>query len=713
MFSKNNRISKRQIFRLLTYDLLGIGTLLLPTELAKNAGKNSLLGIGLGILLGLIFVAFLGWTIDSMEPKESYFSYLKRSFGKLVGSFLAAAYGIYYLGVGGYCVFTFGKLMQTQLLKEQSFYWITAGTLLIAIYGIFRGIEGRARVYEILFWFLMAPLFIMLFFSGEGVDIPRLFPIYNVYDGKGFLEIIESAYRIFGIFSLTGFALFLVPFATDKKSIKRAARSAVVFSGVVFLVLYAILQGMFGVKAMAKMEYPAVVLMSMIQIPGGFLQRQDAIMVAIWFFTIFALLSSSMFYGAETVKQLIFKKRKGFAVFLTAALVYGIGIGCYRSEMFSAKVMEWFFWVATPLIIGIPILAKCSLKIKGKSVKAGTLLLAVSCVVLFSGCSTMELENRSFPLAMGIDSVENNCRISYKFENLASVSSQNASGGSKTDFYIEDKDFFTGISKYANETNKILDYNHMKVLILGKDFLEDEKSMNLFLEICQAKDLIARNTLVFLAEDAAKMLALDKNLDQSIGSYLQELIESREDYKLKDTVTLGDIYNDWENKEQLLLIPVLNDKGGLPVIDKYYAVSGGIPSGEISMNDAILSYLTQGKLKKLSFSMDDGTPVSIERISVNNSFSRGEGIAYHTEITLEVSIETMEQERIHGLAKKIEAQLYEANERLHGEQRIDITNSFYRLGMSKRDKYEKYLDKLEEYNTDVECSFDVKCIFVQ
>ena len=46
----------------------------------------------------------------------------------------------------------------------------------------------------------------------------------------------------------------------------------------------------------------------------------------------------------------------------------------------------------------------------------------------------------------------------------------------------------------------------------------------------------------------------------------EEMIDTREDYKLKDAVTLGDLYNDISNKEQLLLVPVLSDAGGMPVI---------------------------------------------------------------------------------------------------------------------------------------------------
>lgn len=42
MFSENNQISGRQVFRLLTYDFLGMGTLLLPTMLADTAGRDGI-----------------------------------------------------------------------------------------------------------------------------------------------------------------------------------------------------------------------------------------------------------------------------------------------------------------------------------------------------------------------------------------------------------------------------------------------------------------------------------------------------------------------------------------------------------------------------------------------------------------------------------------------------------------------------------------------
>lgn len=715
MFSKNNKISKRQMFRLLTYDLMGIGTLLLPAALAKESGKNGILSIIIGIGAGILFCFVMGWVVNSMHGEESYPVFLKRCFGKVGGTILLLYYIVYYLCLGGYSTYVFGHLIVVDLLKEQSFYWIIAGILLLAVYGILQGIEGRARVYEILFWFLMIPLFLMLFFAAGDVEIPRMFPLYMA-DRQG---LFTGSYLTFTVFSLGGFSMFLVPFAKEKEQIRGACIRAVLFCGLVMLCIFGVLQGIFGIRSMAELEYPAVTLMSMIQIPGGFLERQDAIMVGIWFFTVFALISSSMFYGSEAMKQLGSGKKGRLWIVIDALLMFGIGIGCYRSMEFSEILCHVFLVYATPIVVLIPLAAKIFLAMKGKGRRGAHLMLFLCSLMLLSGCSTKELENRDFPLAMGVDEDEEQCRISYKFQNLSAIADEKANSVSSTDFYIRDKDFFTGISKYANDTNKVLDYNHMKVLVLSEDFVEDSEALERFLQVCEKENLIARNTLLFLAEDAGEILALDENLDTAIGSYLEELVESREDYKLKDSVTLGDLYNDMANQEQLLLIPVLTKEGGLPVIRNYYAFSGGEAKGEISINEAILSYLCQGKLKKLAFTLEDGTAITIERITVRGGFSRGDEMHYSTEIRLETVVEKDLEEGSREyrqlkqkITKLLEEQLSQTSRNLLDAPGIDMTNSFYKLGMCSRDKYETYQGKPEKYIQDAVYEFEVETILV-
>ena len=42
MFSNNNRISTRQVFRLFVFDFVGESTLILPSQLAAFAGNDGL-----------------------------------------------------------------------------------------------------------------------------------------------------------------------------------------------------------------------------------------------------------------------------------------------------------------------------------------------------------------------------------------------------------------------------------------------------------------------------------------------------------------------------------------------------------------------------------------------------------------------------------------------------------------------------------------------
>ena len=162
-------------------------------------------------------------------------------------------------------------------------------------------------------------------------------------------------------------------------------------------------------------------------------------------------------------------KKEKLWIFISALSFFGIAVISYRSAEFTKLLNTIFLKAATPLVVLIPLLAGLYLKVSGKGKRVISTAMLLGIVCLLSGCSTMELENRKFPLAMGIDKKENSCQISYKFQDLSKVADENAVSSSGTDFYIEDKDFFTGISKYANNTNKMMDYNHMKALVLSKE----------------------------------------------------------------------------------------------------------------------------------------------------------------------------------------------------------------------------------------------------
>ena len=95
MFSENNQISGRQVFRLLTYDFLGMGTLLLPTMLADTAGRDGIFCILAGILSTFLYLKLLRYLLKGM--KTSYPDFLKQKCGKVCGYVLWGGYFLYFI----------------------------------------------------------------------------------------------------------------------------------------------------------------------------------------------------------------------------------------------------------------------------------------------------------------------------------------------------------------------------------------------------------------------------------------------------------------------------------------------------------------------------------------------------------------------------------------------------------------------------------------
>ena len=353
MFSDNNRISGRQAFRILTYDLLGAGSLLVPGILANRAGCDGIFSIGLAVVFALFYVKVLSGVLAD-KKQDTFGTYLERRLGKVAGKTVSILYVVYFILLAGYVAYHFTNIISKYLLREESFLLILFILVLLAAYGLSGGLEGRARAYEILFWFVMAPLFLMLLSALDEISVDYWTPVVTAAP----LSVLGGAWEVFCWLSLVFLLLFLGGSVKKQQILVRAGRWAVLFAGILYAVLYLILLGIFGKNTLSVMEYPAVTMMSTIKITGGFLKRTDAFMLAIWFFTLFALLGGTAFYGGNLLSDLFGKKsawegKYGFFILVAA---FALAEVFYHSKTFCTYFEICFQTVMTPFIILVPVL---------------------------------------------------------------------------------------------------------------------------------------------------------------------------------------------------------------------------------------------------------------------------------------------------------------------------------------------------------------------
>ena len=684
------------MFRLLTYDFLGMGTLLLPTMLADTAGRDGIFCILAGILSTFLYLKLLRYLLKGM--KTSYPDFLKQKCGKICGYVLWGGYFLYFILMASYTAYLFSTLMLSGLVENISFYLVLLLILLLAFYGMAGGIEGRARVYEMLFWFLMIPLFLMLFAACREVKPAYWSPVF-VADGK---EMLNGSYYVFFCYSMVSIVLFLKEYVSDDKKHISAAEKAVGFSGGVFAVLYLILLGLFGVDALAQMKFPAVTMMSRVQVTGGFLKRTDAFMFSIWFFTLYAMLNSMVFYSGNLAEKVIRDcggylegKKRMLPYLILLLLVYGVTVLFYRNQQFLDCVTFLLWKIGTPFVVGVPVLLCLTGERKKHNKKVRVLVLVCflfGCLFL-QGCNVAELEDKAFPVLLN----------------------------------IRDQDDFQNVwlnHEYAG--NKEVDYNHLKVVLIERSFLEKEAEVEDMLSMLEQEKEVPWNAYVMTTESCDRLAQTEGKLDTLLGNYLEELLENTSGIDQKAYPTLGMLYEERANHLETLYIPFVDIEGEQsgaveddtekPQITAYEVWKRGRAAGLVDTDTARAAFFTQNFADDYTLQLAPELYVKVDAANCRLKIAEKIGVGGLTEQIVAVTV-TGEGEILSGTVSASEKEQL-LNTRMEDylnatashalEKEIDITNSYRNLGADNRTWYFKYQNTPVAYEKDIKIQYLVK-----
>lgn len=339
--------------RLYVFDLMGIATLLLPPYLAKLCGASGIYAIALGTGCGLIYLFYLGWIMKRMDTDMA--SYLRDEVNPWIGKIVFLLVMLHSVVTAGFCAYVFANLMQYSLVQETSYALILFLIVVVAAYAVCGGIESRARVYEVLFWFVLIPYIAMMLASVREVELAYVEPMLQFNSanlGKG-------TYLVFLLLTPLFFSLFLIGEKEKNygRNIVKTIAVSILFSGFLLLASYVLLVGNFGAKSLANLRFPVVTLMSTIQFEGNFLKRMDALMLAVWFFTLYALLNLHLHYGVRMFQQLSGKKEgklKWWQVMVPAIAVFFIAYGIHLEPSWLPVFLGYYSYGAVPFMIAAP-----------------------------------------------------------------------------------------------------------------------------------------------------------------------------------------------------------------------------------------------------------------------------------------------------------------------------------------------------------------------
>lgn len=532
MFSNNGKISNHQATRLLILDVFTGACLFLPMALPRLAGEGGFLALLLGLLLTLADGALLSWVLGKCESR------FVQSLGGWPGKVLRWLYGLRCFAAFVFLMGLFSSVLNETFLYTMPKWLVIAGMMLVLIYGSTKGIEVRARLSEILFYLILIPIILIGLFSIPEGDIFRLLTLSDT----SLSGIIQGVLVTWVLMAPVEWMLYIAPENPNEKPFRVFAWALGIGGGLAALI-YALCVTVMTVEGMAGERWPTVILMQIVRIPGGFLSRQDGLMLSFWIFAMFISLSGALSHTVELwgIREAKVNRWKVWAFALAgAALSWRLGM----ERRFLNIYFMWMLISGAVLLWLVPWLMGMTCKGRKKGFrKAGALVLALCLLGGLTGCENyVELENRAFVMALGVDlGEEETYRFTYTFPDLEALTG-NGSSVKYPPMTLEADSLQKSEDKYDSMSGKSLDYGQVKVIVLGNEVVADREKLQGLLEEIRENTEFARTMLVCESlTTGEEMLALDEKVAGSIGIYMEEMFENNGEHLGVSPVILNDM----------------------------------------------------------------------------------------------------------------------------------------------------------------------------
>lgn len=359
MFSLNNKISIRQLQVLLILDIFGIGITVLPRRVAEFAGQDGWILIVLATVLACVYIYIIS-TIAGMFPNDSFVEYSSKILSKPIGILLSCGFVIKIIVSLSLELRVFGEIVKQIMLTNTPFGIIALSMILLGAFAAAKGYETRGRIAEILIFIIFIPLIFVFGVAVTDVDFSNLKPVMVTPPSN----ILKGSFFIAFAFSGIDFVLLAYPYIRRPQNARKGSLQAIITIGIIMLVITVITIARFGPFDVIHLMWPVLEIMDTIDLPGSFIERQDALIMSFWIISIFIIVNAGMFFSSLLTKDIIGKGKHSMYIIIFIPIVYFLSF-FPQNIAETYKLMDIvYITFGTAYLIVIPIILLVVAKIR-------------------------------------------------------------------------------------------------------------------------------------------------------------------------------------------------------------------------------------------------------------------------------------------------------------------------------------------------------------
>ncbi|MEG1316229.1 MAG: GerAB/ArcD/ProY family transporter [Oscillospiraceae bacterium] len=297
MRNEKAAISRHQLFSLGFLGLLSPIIRLLPHQAVLLSGAGAWLSALLtAIPVGLVFLLSMRFFKFAM-PNEGFAELFIRALGHLVGRGALLLFTLWLIFYTGFTLRSSADRYITTAYQNASpelFIIIMLALALIAALGTF---PALARSAEVFFPLLLVVLVGIFAFSFQDVDFTYLPPVTTL----GLPSVLLGILPVANVLSLSLNVGFLEGRVCEKKKRSRQVFLWLAAMTATVTVLCLVTVGIFGAELTGKLTYPFFVMIRNITV-FNILERLEAVIMALWVITDFALVSTLLFICVNNLR---------------------------------------------------------------------------------------------------------------------------------------------------------------------------------------------------------------------------------------------------------------------------------------------------------------------------------------------------------------------------------------------------------------------------
>lgn len=302
------KINAKQLCCILLANRVSVMVVLLPAIWATTNSRDTWISSLISGFGGMV-ITYVVVTLSKRYPRHTLIQICIALFGKWIGGLLSFLYLWFFLHLSFIIIREFAEILNIALMPETPIQVFIIYVILAVIFAVYRGLEAIARTSVIILPSSLASLLIILILLEKEFHLELLKPIAE----NGWMPIMMGSIVPISLFGEAILIPMLFPYVQDQHKVLRYSMLAVLIGTFFLVALNAAVMSLFGPIEAANLTLPVYSLVRMISI-GHFLERIEAIMVAVWVGLLFIKMCIFLYAGVLGTGQWLRLKTTKFLI---------------------------------------------------------------------------------------------------------------------------------------------------------------------------------------------------------------------------------------------------------------------------------------------------------------------------------------------------------------------------------------------------------------